>query len=175
MDPTLDALDIQGNIIPGFRRIQQFFVAFQSDGGDLLRGGLKTLAGKITRLSETMAHKADRKAAFLAQVAPPTRADLWLNVALGAAALRSLGILSIEQKDGAFKAGMVPARTGDCSKDVLPDGSPNPAHPKHWVVGGPNERVDLLCIFAADMEVKEASAPTVEALEAAGLRKIQTS
>ena len=51
MDPTLDASDIQGNIIPGLSRNQQLFVALQSGDPAVLRAGIKVLVSKITPLS----------------------------------------------------------------------------------------------------------------------------
>jgi Dyp-type peroxidase family len=172
MDPTLDAQDIQGNVIPGFSRAQQFFVALRSESPEQLKAGLKALLTKVTPLAATMDHKATRKQALLAQMPPPPLDDLWLNISLGAAALRSLGVHGVERKDLAFGAGMIPARTGDCTKDTLADGSPNPAHPNNWRVGGPNARVDLLCIFASDQDCEAASAATVGSLEALGLKVI---
>ncbi|HEX5261889.1 MAG TPA: hypothetical protein VFW13_00065 [Phenylobacterium sp.] len=171
-EPALDALDIQGNIVPGFHRNQQLFVALQADEPKTLKAGLRLLEKHVTCLSTTLSHRAARKLAFRAGQAPPTRDDLWLNIGLGSAALQSLGVNAPHDRDLAFQAGMIPSRTGDCSADTLADGSPNLAHPKHWRVGGPNARIDLLCIFAADADIEAASAPLLAVLRAAGLRVI---
>jgi Dyp-type peroxidase family len=69
---------------------------------------------------------------------------------------------------------MVPARTGDCSNPLRADGTPNVAHPRNWVVGRPDQPVDLLCIFAADADIEGASAELVAAIEQAGLERIYT-
>ena len=171
-EPLLDAADIQGNILPGFRRTQQFFAAFRSGDAAALRTALRLLAPQITPLGAVLPHREARKAAFKSGMAPPMRDDLWLNLALGRNALRILGVTSIEATDLAFRNGMVPSATGDSSSAVLPDGRPNPAHPDHWVVGGPNRPVDLLCIFAGDGHIEQPIADIIAKVEAAGLQCI---
>jgi len=52
--------------------------------------------------------------------------------------------------------------TGDSTAETLPDGRPNAAHRKNWVVGSPTKPVDLLLIFAHDQNVAEAAEPIID-------------
>src|SRR5262249_49281021 len=80
-EPLLDANDIQGNILPGFNRKQQYLVAFSSDNKDALQAALAALP-RPTPLITALEHRDDRKAALVSGMRRPVRGDLWLNVAL---------------------------------------------------------------------------------------------
>jgi Dyp-type peroxidase family len=171
-EPLLDAADIQGNILPGFGRAEQFLAGFSGNGGDALRRALRVILPRLTPLAAALDHRDQRKALFLGRIAALPATDLWLNYALGRRATDALGLSRLGDEDIAYLAGMVPARTGDSRRATLGDGSPNPAAPPNWVVGGPNRPLDLLLIFAADRDVAAAAQPVVDALQACGLTPI---
>lgn len=171
-EPLLDAADIQGDLLPGFRRQNQLIVGFSGTAPEALRAALAALVPRVTPMATVLGSREDRKLALRAGAAPAGRGDLWLNLALGVRAMRALGATAPERRDLAFAAGMVPSRTGDCSNAQLADGSANRAHPRHWVVGGPQRPVDLLCVFAADADIEAAAADLVEAVEQAGLVQV---
>ena len=102
-----------------------------------VRGAVALIAPELTPLATVLRHRDARKRALVARRMVPLRADLWLNVALGIRALEALGLSAVAELDLAFATGMVPARTGDPWRKTLADGSPNPAHPANWLVGGP--------------------------------------
>jgi Dyp-type peroxidase family len=160
-EPELDALDIQGNVLPGFRRNEQMFVAFSAPDRQRLSVALRALAPLVTSMATALSHRQERKLAFAAGQKARTRPDVWLAVALGANALESLGASDIVGLDDAFPIGPLASRTGDPTQATLPDGSPNPGHRSHWVVGARNEPVDLLLIFAHDTDVSRAAASTL--------------
>ncbi|MCF4130041.1 Dyp-type peroxidase [Methylobacterium sp. SyP6R] len=171
-EPLLDALDIQGNVLPGFRRRQQRLVGFQGTSEAALKAALRlVLDASLTDLSTVLGHKDDRKTAFLAGAPAPARPDLWLNYAIGVRAAEALGLERLKDLEPAFGAGM-PLRAGDTTEPRLPDGSADPTCPANWVVGGPNTPLDLLLIAAADAEIEALSEPLVEQIEACGLVRI---
>jgi len=171
-DPLLDAADIQGNIIPGFRKRQQLLVAFSLTPNADVRGALRAIAPALTPLAEVMRRRDLRKRALRSRSAPPVDSTLWTNVALSIRATDALGLPAVRTLDLALVAGMVPARTGDPTNRLLPDGTPNPAHPSNWVVGGPNRPLDLLLIFATDDEIEEKVRALAEAVAAHGLTRV---
>lgn len=163
-EPLLDAGDIQGNIVPGFDRREQYLVAFSSDDKDALQSALRAVRSRLTTVTTALGHRDERKSAFMARSARPERGDLWLNVALGPRATDALGAAEIRGLDHAFDTGMRAALTGDPTAATLPDGTPNPAHRNNWVVGSRAKPVDLLLIFAHDRDVTGHAEPIVDQL-----------
>lgn len=154
-EPLLDAGDIQGNILPGFNRKEQYLVAFSCENKDALQSALAALRPRLTTLTTSLEHRDDRKRAFIAGEGRPWRDDLWLNLALGPRATDALGAPEIRGFDQAFDAGMKASVTGDPTSPTLADGTPNPANRNNWVVGSRSKPVDLLLIFAHDQNVAE--------------------
>ncbi|MDH2356781.1 Dyp-type peroxidase [Bradyrhizobium sp. SSUT112] len=169
IEPVLDAYDIQGNIVPGFRRKQQLLVGFRGTDRMSLRKVAAIIARRLTPLADVLDHRDERKAAFLAGRDPATRDDLWLNYAIGIGATDALGIGAARDADLAFEAGMVPSLTGDSTRKTLDDGSANPAAPANWLVGGPAHVLDLLLIFAADADIEAKAQATIDEISASGL------
>lgn len=164
-EPVLDATDIQGNIIPGFARLERYLVAFSCNDKGRLQAALALLRPQLTTMSDALEHRDDRKAALLSMAPRPRRADLWVNLALGVRATNALGasgILDLDDDDRSFAAGMGPGIVGDPHAPLLPDGSPNPADRSNWKVGSPSRRIDVLLIFANDTDVAAAAEPVVE-------------
>ena len=171
-EPELNADDIQGNILVGFRRSQQYLVGFTGATLSSLRQALQLIGSLVTTIPAVLEHKDERKMAFLAGRGRPQRSDLWLNYAIGMTAMNLLDLKSLQGDDLALTAGMVPSRTGDSKVATLPNGSPNLACPDNWIVGGPKHPLDLLLIFAADQDIQNASAQIVQQVETFGLKKI---
>ena len=164
-DPILDDSAIQGNIIPGFGRAMQLLVAYNADVSDPLRQALRLIAPALSPLSPVLKRRGERKEVFFGERDPESLDDpLWVNLALGRHALDLLGYRQISELDEAFKQGMIAQRTGDPGESRLPDGSLDPSCPENWVVGGPNCRVDLLLIFAADAVIEERATSILEDL-----------
>lgn len=72
-EPALDAYDIQGNIVPGFRRRQQLLVGFRGTDRTSLSRAAAIIARQLTPLATVLDHRDERKAAFLAGRSPPPR------------------------------------------------------------------------------------------------------
>lgn len=172
-EPPLNADDIQGNVLPGFRRDLELFVGFTLTAGADLKPAMAAVASHVTPLSVVLQHKDTRKAAFLAGLAAPPSDELWLSVAMSLKATDAAGLPGVADLDAALGAGMIPSRTGDPRNPTLPDGRPNPAHPKHWEVGGPAKPLDLLLIFACDADIETRARPIIDAVAGVpGLAKI---
>ena len=168
-EPLLDATDIQGNILPGFRRNEQLLVGFTGANAEVLRRALGVFAKQLTPLSDTLPHRDARKAMFHGERAAMPKTDLWLNYALGKRATDALGLSGLAAQDTAYAAGMVPGNTGDSSLVTLTDGTPNPAAPANWVVGGSRLPLDLLLIFAADGNIEALAQPVIDAITDCGM------
>src|SRR5262249_4589440 len=107
-EPLLDASDIQGNIIPGFSRLQRYLVAFSCNDKRRLQAALARLRPELTSMAEALAHRDERKRAFMMKARPPTRPDLWVNLALGVGATNALGasgVIDLDDDDGSFAEG----------------------------------------------------------------------
>jgi Dyp-type peroxidase family len=169
-EPELRAEDIQGNILPGFRRAQELLAGFTGTDLAALKQAVGALARHITALPAVLEHKDNRKRAFLLGKAPPPREELWVNFALGQRATDALGLQSLRAIDPSFNTGMIPSVTGDSTRATLADGKPNPAAPRNWVVGGPNRPLDLLLIFAADDTIEDRAKPLIDEISSFGLQ-----
>lgn len=161
-EPFLDASDIQGNILPGFNRSEQYLVAFSCEDKQALQGALAALRPRLTTLATALEHRDERKRAFLTGARRPRRGDLWLNLALGPGATDALGAGAVRGLDQAFDTGMRASITGDPTAAALADGTPNPANRNNWVVGSRARPVDLLLIFAHDQDVAEEAEPIID-------------
>ena len=160
-EPELDALDIQGNVLPGFRRNEQLFVAFSAPDRQRLPLALGVLAPLVTSMATALSHRQERKLALAASRKAGAREEVWLALGLGADALASLDAGAALELDEAFPIGPIASRTGDPTLETLPDGRQNPGYRKNWVVGSKQKPVDLLLIFAHDADVARAAAPIV--------------
>lgn len=159
-EPLLDARDIQGNIVPGFNRRQQYFASFSANDPEALRRALQSLP-PLTTLETALGHRDERKSALSRGLGPPLRDDLWINVALSAKACDLIGAEKVRSLDAAFSRGMRPSLTGDPTARTLPDGTANPANRNHWIVGSPDTQCDVLLILAHDTDVESFAAPVL--------------
>lgn len=160
-EPLLDAQDIQGNIIPGFNRQQQYFAAFEVSDGVALRHALTSLP-PLTTLATVLPNRDERKLAIVRGAGRPVRDDLWLNLALGPRATDLLGAQQVRRLDSSFDRGMRASMTGDPTSRTLAAGEPNPSHRDYWLVGSPGAPCDVLLIFAHDSDVKGMALPVID-------------
>ncbi len=171
-EPRLDAEDIQGNILPGFRRRHQLLVYYRAGSESVLRSALAALAPRVTPMTPVIRHRDARKTALSEGAPEPELSDLWVNLALGAAALDQLGESGVQALDTAFKVGMRPARTGDPWKPTDAANAHNPWTPANWYVGKPCTPLDLLLILAFDDWTQAGGDILLAALAATGLEEI---
>ena len=171
-EPKLDADDIQGNIIPGFRRKHQLLLGYRAGSEGVLRSVLSALAPRVTPVPPVMRHRDGRKAALEANNDEPEIPDLWVNLALGAAALDRLDESAVRQLDPAFNTGMRPSRTGDSWSPTDANGGANPWHPSNWKVGNPQVPLDLLVMLAFDDWAQAGGDALVAEIDAIGIQEI---
>ncbi len=152
-EPVLETAEIQGNILEGFNKDFQAFLFLKLPSADPIADGarawLRELPERITWLPEVIAFKAPFRARAAGQAGflAGDLATVWMNVALGATALRRL-TPDFEHFDPVFREGLSTAswRLGD------PADSTSEGHPQNWVVGSPGREADVLLIIAADRE-----------------------
>ncbi|MTH66300.1 hypothetical protein [Paracoccus shanxieyensis] len=171
-EPALDSGDIQGNIIPGFRRRHQLLLGYGAGSEGILRQALAVLAPWVTSVAPVMRHRDTRKQALKMGTPEPEMPDLWANIALGAKAMDRLGENGVRALDRAFDIGMRPARTGDPWSPVDAAGVQNPWNPSNWVVGSPAKSLDLLLILAFDDWAASKGDELLAAVKATGLAEV---
>ncbi|WP_165074188.1 Dyp-type peroxidase [Paludisphaera rhizosphaerae] len=152
-EETLEAEEIQGNILGGFNKDFQAFLFLRlpatPPGVASVRPWLRQLAPQVSTLAE-VAHfnglykSMRRRLGF----EPKGLVATWMNLAFSAAALRSLtSPAEVEQfADQHFKDGLQ-TRSGDLGD---PTDAAAEGHPDRWVVGGPGLEADMLIIVASD-------------------------
>jgi len=148
-EPRLALNEIQGNVLPGFRKDRQRFQFFKLVDSASARPWLQGLHGRISSASEVFrAHVAWKKAKRRLGREPVEIDFYFMNAALSAHALRQL--TSNEEvesfTDDAFKVGLAPRSA--FIRDTAKLGEPG--HVSTWVVGGLTKPVDLLLISASD-------------------------
>lgn len=148
-EPILELEDIQGNVIPGFKKDSQHFIFLRIVNADLAKRWLKNLAPRLSSAKEVhdahllwkgMRRKLGRE--------PDNLDFLFLNCAISAQGLQKLGVPGIELfDDAAFKLGLENRSSliGD-----PPAGSGSAGAPELWVFGSGKKRPDILLIIAAD-------------------------
>ncbi|WP_341531909.1 hypothetical protein WKK05_38555 (plasmid) [Nostoc sp. UHCC 0302] len=148
-EPLLDLDDIQGNVLPGFKKDSQHFLFLQIVDPEPARLWLKSLAPKLWTAREVLAAHSMWKAMRLKLGREPDNLDfLFLNCAISAQGLAKLGVPDIEDfDDQAFKLGLEKraASIGD-----PPRGSGEPGAPENWIFGSGSRRPDILLILATD-------------------------
>lgn len=148
-EPILELDDIQGSIVPGFKKDSQHFLFFRITDADLAKVWLKDLTPRLSSAREVRDAHAMWKQMRVKLGHEPDNLDfLFLSCAISAAGLQKLGIQGIDQFDDvAFKlalenrAGVI----GDSSK-----GSGAPDAPENWLFGSGRKKPDVLVILATD-------------------------
>lgn len=163
-EPRLDVDDIQGHILPGYGSTDALLLGVRADDGTALRQLLSALAPQVVTARAALGQRASRK---LARVNSQALLDdgVQVNLALSRTGLDLLGYRE-RGIDSAFDAGMTGLSTGDPKLSTLADGSPEPAHPSNWVIGGPNHPLDALVLILARRDIRERAARIAEPLAA---------
>jgi Dyp-type peroxidase family len=160
IEPLLDADDIQGHIIPGYSDADLLLLAVQGNDLQSLKKLLKDLINSptgVTTMRSAFGIRSSRKL-FLQGLGPEPDDPLRLNLALTRQGLDRLGLDSTKGLDPSFDNGMKGISTGDPKQANRADGSPEPAHPSRWEVGGA-KIFDLLIIVACKRNIRERSNP----------------
>ena len=148
-EPLLELDEIQGNVIPGFKKNHQHFVFFSITDPAAARTCLSKLHIRLSSAAEVFeAHRAWKLLKEKLGKDPEAAQFLFLNIALSASGLRKLiSTADVDAfEDTAFKLGQAKRSTfiGD------PASAKEPGHADRWVVGGPKRVVDGLLILASD-------------------------
>lgn len=148
-EPVLDFDDIQGNVLPGFKKDSQHFLFFQIVNPEPAKLWLKSLAPRLWTAREVLAAHNMWKAMRLKLGHEPNNLDfLFLNCAISARGLEKLEVPGIEEfDDPAFKLGLE-ERSGSIGDP--PRGSGEPGAPENWIFGAGFRRPDVLLIIATD-------------------------
>ncbi|NRR30262.1 Dyp-type peroxidase [Oxalobacteraceae bacterium] len=172
-EPVLELDDIQGNIVPGFKKDSQHFIFLRIVDGLAARAWLKQLGPEISTAREVLDAHGMWKRMRRRLGRDPDNIDFrFINCALSYAAMDALGITGQEKfGDAAFKAGL------EQRSSLLGDpeaGSGRPGAADLWQFGNAATRVDVLLILAADdaiwVEQKESS--LIASAAASGLRLV---
>ena len=169
-EPVLNLDDIQGNVVPGFKKDYQHMLFFRLGDVAKARPWLAQLSGRIWSARQTVLAHALWKAKRAQLDAEPDDLQLILiAVALTAQGLRKL-VAAFDPAgfaDEAFKNGLTAGKSGLLGD---PTAAHDPGAAANWLVGGSNGRaVDLLVIAASDDRVwiEEATAKLIAGAKAA--------
>lgn len=148
-EPVLDLDDIQGNILPGFKKDSQHFLFFRIVDPMSARAWLKSLVLRLSTAREVLAAHSMWKGMKLKLGRDPDNLDfLFLNCAISMQGLEKLGIPDVQDfDDQAFKLGL---EERSSSIGDPPRGSGEPGAPETWVFGSGQRRPDVLLILATD-------------------------
>ena len=165
-EPTLDAHEIQGNVIPGFMKPRLGLIALRMGDLKAARAWIKALVPSVTTLADVMPSRIAVRAERLQKRVPAGLTDVvdqlddsWMNIAFSRPAIASLLAAvgrsgdTAKFSDEAFQAGLAArsALLGD-PVDETADGEP-----RNWLFGGPGKEADILLVFGADRD------PTLDA------------
>jgi Dyp-type peroxidase family len=148
-EPLLDVHDIQGNILAGFNKDQQYLLAVSFHDLSAARRWLRRIAGDISSL-ELVHHfnSLFRKARHSRGADPAGLIATWANIAFSYPGLVKL--TSVKDADGvpdtSFKAGL-PKQAASLG-DQDPGGNMDPT--AEWKIGGTTNVPDALLIVASD-------------------------
>jgi Dyp-type peroxidase family len=149
IEPLLDVCDIQGNILAGFNKDQQYLLGLTFQDLPSARRWLRRIAGEISSLDLVNAFNSlFHKARVHRGGDPPGMIATWANVAFsypGLARLTSPGDAD-GVPDPSFRAGL-PTQAGTLG-DQDPGGNSDPT--VDWKIGGTGKVPDALLIVASD-------------------------
>jgi len=157
IEPLLNADDIQGHILPGYSEADLLLLAIRGNDDISLKALIRVLIASplgVTNMRSAFGLRRSRKR-FLQGVGPEPDDPLRLNLALTRQGFDRLGFATLKGVDAAFDAGMTGLSTGDPKQPIRADGSPEPAHPSRWKVGGSSQSFDLLVILACKRDIRQ--------------------
>jgi Dyp-type peroxidase family len=148
-EPLLDLDDIQGNILPGFKKDSQHYVFLRIVDVPRSKSWLSKIAPRLSSAREVREAHAMWKGLRLRHGRDPDNLDfLFINCAISAEGLRKLGIDDLDEfGDAAFKLGME-RRAGLIGDPRV--GSSKAGAPDTWLFGSDRKRPDVLIIIASD-------------------------
>jgi Dyp-type peroxidase family len=154
-EPVLAVGDIQGMILPGYRKPAQNLLHFRITDVASARAWLSSLADPITCTAETLRQHRRFKALTARFGREPRKFNaVFHGCAFSADGLRQLvGEQAVAAfADNSFKAGLA-AQSG-----TLGDPPTGPGSPSQWIIGGSTNPIDVMVIFAGDEEQRVEAA-----------------
>lgn len=159
--------DIQGNVVPGFKKDHQHFLFFKVHSVKGAKQWLRWLAPRIASMDEVLAFvRTHRSLRLKLGVKEPGLKATWVNVAFSCAT-----IVKLAGKDQLEDFGDLSFRQGLAERSTYlgdPTDLKAPGHRANWVVGGPKNEADILVIVASDDEDDLSAMVDVVTEEAAG-------
>lgn len=148
-EPVLDLDDIQGSIIPGFKKDVQHFLFLGIRDVLLARKWLTSLAPRLSSAREVNEAHLLWKAMRRKLNRDPDNIDfLFMNCAISARGLEKLALPRLNEfDDAAFKLGLEARST---SIGDPPPGSGIPGASDTWLFGSGRKKPDVLIILATD-------------------------
>jgi len=143
-EPVLAIHNIQGNILGGFNKDNQTLIFFEIEFPFAFKAWLKTQIQFISTASEVIAFNRLFKSMKKRRGYEGTIKATWLNIAFSFEGLKKLTDVADTFTDNSFKAGLA-ARATDLNDPVDKDGKP-----LNWVVGGADDKIDVIFIVASD-------------------------
>jgi Dyp-type peroxidase family len=148
-EPLVELHDVQGNILPGFRKPHQLLIGLRIEDLPGTKAWLRTLISHISTAEEVTAFAGLRGLIIGRGGVVTDVTSVWTNVAFSAAALGELtSNADVDAfQDAAFRLGQHrrSALLGD------PQGAGVDGDPSTWIVGGRSEAVpDVFLIIAGD-------------------------
>jgi Dyp-type peroxidase family len=147
-EPAINVENIQGNIIPGFKKDHQHFLFYTIKDADAARTWLGSLHERLSSSKEVFeAHDLWKTMRKRLGREPDNVQFIFLNVALSATGLKKIKPETevAEFGDDGFLAGM--KKRSEYLGD--PSEKEEPGNAENWIVGGP-KTVDVLLILASD-------------------------
>lgn len=151
-------------LLPGYSDADLLLLAIRGDDGQSLRALIQALIESplgVTTMRSAFGLRSARKR-FLQGVGPEPDDPLRLNLALTRQGLDRLGFAGLRGVDERFDDGMTGLSTGDPKQPTRADGSPEPAHPSRWKVGGSSKSFDLLVILACKRDIRQRTTPITD-------------
>src|SRR5438067_3687768 len=162
-EPVLELADIQGNIVPGFRKDHSALLFLRIGDVDAARAWLGKLASIVATADEVLAFNRLFSAARRRRRFEGALRATWVNVAFAAPGLARLVPDAALVADAPFHEGM------HARAPLL--GDPSPAG---WVVGAPELLPDVLVIVGSDSEADlDAQLRQLEPGEGGGLEVLR--
>lgn len=154
-EPVLRIDNIQGNILPGFMKDDQAFLFFTIAQGKVpqFKNWLASLQPFIATTAEVITFNRLFKELRTRRKREPTMVSAtWINIAFTFQGIRKLARgtgLDTDFEDEAFADGLA-ERAGILGDPARNDQQAEEGHPKNWVIGGTDEKLDGVLLLASD-------------------------
>jgi len=170
-EPVLGVDDIQGMIVPGYRKPAQNLLHFRITDVASARSWLGSLGNQLASTAETQKQHRRFKTLTARFGREPRRFNaVFRGCAISASGLRQLvGAQAVAAfADEPFKVGLA-SRSG-----TLGDPPTGPGSPAQWIIGGSVNPIDIMVVVAGDEErrVEDATEALLQEAAANGLSNI---